>query len=52
MSEAAKPRLSTVTGGLSGPAIKPIALAKVYETAQAVKIRSSELAHRDGARCP
>ena len=25
------PRLSTVTGGLSGPAIKPIALAKVYE---------------------
>ncbi len=33
-----KPKLSTVTGGLSGPAIKPIALAKVYETAQVVKI--------------
>ncbi len=33
-----KPALSTVTGGLSGPAIKPIALAKVYEVAQAVKI--------------
>jgi dihydroorotate dehydrogenase (NAD+) catalytic subunit len=33
-----KPKLSTVTGGLSGPAIKPIALAKVYETAKAVKI--------------
>jgi dihydroorotate dehydrogenase (NAD+) catalytic subunit len=33
-----KPKLSTVTGGLSGPAIKPIALAKVYEAAQAVKI--------------
>jgi dihydroorotate dehydrogenase (NAD+) catalytic subunit len=33
-----KPRLSTVTGGLSGPAIKPLALAKVYEVAQAVKI--------------
>jgi dihydroorotate dehydrogenase (NAD+) catalytic subunit len=32
------PKLSTVTGGLSGPAIKPIALAKVYETAQSVKI--------------
>jgi dihydroorotate dehydrogenase (NAD+) catalytic subunit len=32
------PRLSTVTGGLSGPAIKPIALAKVYEVAQVVKI--------------
>jgi dihydroorotate dehydrogenase (NAD+) catalytic subunit len=33
-----KPRLSTITGGLSGPAIKPVALAKVYEVAQAVKI--------------
>ncbi len=29
------PRLSTVTGGLSGPAIKPIALAKVYEARKA-----------------
>ncbi len=35
---ARKPKLSTITGGLSGPAIKPVALAKVYETAQAVKI--------------
>jgi len=33
-----QPYLSTVTGGLSGPAIKPVALAKVYEVAQAVKI--------------
>jgi dihydroorotate dehydrogenase (NAD+) catalytic subunit len=33
-----KPKLATVTGGLSGPAIKPVALAKVYEVAQAVKI--------------
>jgi dihydroorotate dehydrogenase (NAD+) catalytic subunit len=33
-----KPVLSTVTGGLSGPAIKPVALAKVYEASQAVKI--------------
>lgn len=33
-----KPKLATVTGGLSGPAIKPIALAKVYETARAVNI--------------
>ena len=33
-----KPKLSTVTGGLSGPAIKPIALAKVYEVAQALRI--------------
>lgn len=33
-----KPKLSTVTGGLSGPAIKPIALAKVYEVSRVVKI--------------
>jgi len=33
-----KPKISTVTGGLSGPAIKPIALAKVYEIAQATNI--------------
>jgi dihydroorotate dehydrogenase (NAD+) catalytic subunit len=33
-----KPILSTVSGGLSGPAIKPIALAKVYEAARSVKI--------------
>jgi dihydroorotate dehydrogenase (NAD+) catalytic subunit len=33
-----KPVLSTVTGGLSGPAIKPIALAKVFECARAVRI--------------
>jgi dihydroorotate dehydrogenase (NAD+) catalytic subunit len=33
-----KPMLATVTGGLSGPAIRPVAVAKVYETARAVKI--------------
>ena len=33
-----KPSLSTVTGGLSGPAIKPVALAKVYEISRSVKI--------------
>jgi dihydroorotate dehydrogenase (NAD+) catalytic subunit len=33
-----KPKLSTVTGGLSGPAIKPVALAKVFEVHKAVKI--------------
>ena len=32
------PKLSTVTGGLSGPAVKPVALAKVYEAALAVRI--------------
>ncbi|HEY1903146.1 MAG TPA: dihydroorotate dehydrogenase [Terracidiphilus sp.] len=36
--ETRKPRLSNITGGLSGPAIKPIALRMVYETARAVKI--------------
>ncbi|MEI7907625.1 MAG: dihydroorotate dehydrogenase, partial [Bacteroidota bacterium] len=32
------PKIATTSGGLSGPAIKPIALAKVYETVNAVKI--------------
>jgi dihydroorotate dehydrogenase (NAD+) catalytic subunit len=33
-----RPRLANVTGGLSGPAIKPIAVRMVYEVAQVVKI--------------
>lgn len=33
-----KPALSTITGGLSGPAIKPIALRMVWQVANAVKI--------------
>jgi dihydroorotate dehydrogenase (NAD+) catalytic subunit len=33
-----KPSLSTITGGLSGPAIKPIALRMVWQVARAVKI--------------
>jgi dihydroorotate dehydrogenase (NAD+) catalytic subunit len=36
--ETWRPRLNTVVGGYSGPAIKPVALAKVYETARAVNI--------------
>jgi dihydroorotate dehydrogenase (NAD+) catalytic subunit len=36
--ERRTPRLHTVTGGLSGPAIRPLALAKVYEVARAVTI--------------
>lgn len=36
--ETRQPRLTNITGGLSGPAIKPIALRMVYETARAVKI--------------
>lgn len=33
-----RPKLGNVTGGLSGPAIKPIALRMVWETAKTVKI--------------
>jgi len=33
-----KPSLSTITGGLSGPAIKPIALRMVWQVATAVNI--------------
>lgn len=33
-----KPLLGNITGGLSGPAIKPVALSMVYETAGAVNI--------------
>jgi dihydroorotate dehydrogenase (NAD+) catalytic subunit len=33
-----RPKLASVVGGLSGPAIKPIALRMVWETAQAVRV--------------
>ncbi len=33
-----KPSLSTITGGLSGPAIKPVALRMVWQVAKEVKI--------------
>jgi dihydroorotate dehydrogenase (NAD+) catalytic subunit len=33
-----RPSLSTITGGLSGPAIKPVALRMVWQVAKAVKI--------------
>jgi dihydroorotate dehydrogenase (NAD+) catalytic subunit len=36
--ETRKPRLTNVTGGLSGPAIKPIAVRMVYEASRAVGI--------------
>jgi dihydroorotate dehydrogenase (NAD+) catalytic subunit len=36
--EKRRPRLRFVTGGLSGPAIKPVALRMVWETAREVKI--------------
>ena len=37
-AERRKPILSTVTGGLSGPCVKPIALRMVWQTAKAVRI--------------
>ena len=37
-SETFRPRLKNVTGGLSGPSIRPITLRMVYETARAVQI--------------
>jgi dihydroorotate dehydrogenase (NAD+) catalytic subunit len=37
-AESRRPRLGNVTGGLSGPAVKPIALRMVYEAAHAVNI--------------
>ncbi len=36
--ERRKPVLSTITGGLSGPAVKPVALRMVWQVAKAVKI--------------
>ena len=37
-AETRKPYLSTITGGLSGPAVKPVALRMVWQVANAVKI--------------
>ena len=37
-AETRKPRIANVTAGLSGPAIKPIALRMVYDAHKAVKI--------------
>ena len=36
--ETRRPRLANITGGLSGPAIKPIALRMVWQVAQTVNI--------------
>ena len=36
--ETRRPRIANVTGGLSGPAIKPIAVRMVHEVSKAVKI--------------
>jgi dihydroorotate dehydrogenase (NAD+) catalytic subunit len=37
-AEKRKPILSVVTGGLSGPCVKPVALRMVWQVAKAVKI--------------
>ena len=37
-AETQRPELSTVTGGLSGPCIKPLALRMVWQVAKVVKI--------------
>jgi dihydroorotate dehydrogenase (NAD+) catalytic subunit len=37
-TETRKPRIANVTAGLSGPAIKPIAVRMVYDASKAVKI--------------
>ena len=37
-AEKMRPVLSTVTGGLSGPCVKPVALRMVWQVAKAVKI--------------
>ena len=37
-AEKRKPVLSTITGGLSGPCVKPVALRMVWQTARSVKI--------------
>ena len=36
--ETRRPKIANITGGLSGPAIKPVALRMVWQAAQAVKI--------------
>jgi dihydroorotate dehydrogenase (NAD+) catalytic subunit len=36
--KARRPRLATVTGGYSGPAIKPVALAKLHEVRKSVSL--------------
>ena len=36
--ETRRPKIANITGGLSGPAVKPVAVKMVYETARAVDI--------------
>jgi dihydroorotate dehydrogenase (NAD+) catalytic subunit len=43
--ETMRPKLANVTGGLSGPAIKPVAVRMVYEASRAVETPSSAGRH-------
>jgi dihydroorotate dehydrogenase (NAD+) catalytic subunit len=36
--ESRRPKIANITGGLSGPAIKPVALRMVWQVVQATKI--------------
>lgn len=36
--KSGKPIIANITGGLSGPAVKPVAIRMVYQVAQAVKV--------------
>ena len=36
--ETHRPKLANVTGGLSGPCVKPVGIKAVYDAAKAVKI--------------
>ncbi len=37
-TERRRPRLSTITGGLSGPAVRPVAVRMVWQTSRSVRI--------------
>ena len=37
-AERRRPKISTITGGLSGPAVKPIALRMVWQVSQVVDV--------------
>ena len=47
--ERRRPKLSISTGGLSGPAVKPVAVRCVWQVAKAVRIRTGR--HNEYRRC-
>jgi dihydroorotate dehydrogenase (NAD+) catalytic subunit len=50
-TDTAEPRLGNWTGGLSGPAIKPIALRMVYQVVRSVKIPVIRNWRHSNVRC-